>query len=75
MEINLNFKQWTKFGYAMYNLKRKWSKDTNGNQPSMISVVITLDQHVFKQELAKVFTHSFILSKSIKKKIRVTQCK
>ena len=63
--------------HAMYDLKRKRSKDMNGNQqPSTtISVVITLDQHVFKQELAKVFTDSFILSRSIKKKIRVTQCK
>ena len=62
---------------AMYDLKHKQSKDTNGNQqPSTtISIVITLDQHVFKRELAKVFTDSFILSKSIKKKIRVTQCK
>ena len=62
---------------AMYNLKRKRSKDTkNGNQPSStISIVITLDQHVFKRELAKVSTNSFILSKSIKKKIKVTQCK
>ena len=36
---------------AMYNLKHKWSKATmNGNQqPStMVSIVITLDQHVFK---------------------------
>ena len=35
---------------TMYNLKRKQSKDTNGgNQPSTtISIVITLDQHVFK---------------------------
>ena len=62
---------------AMYDLKRKWSKDMNGSQqPSTtISIIITLDQHVFKRELAKVFTNSFILSKSIKKKIRVTQCK
>ena len=65
--------------HAMYDLKRKQSKvTTNGNnqQPSTtISIVITLDQHVFKRELAKVFTDSLILSKSIKKKIRVTQCK
>ena len=61
----------------VHDLKCKQSKDPKiGNQPSsMISIVITLDQHVFKQELAKVFTNSFILSKSIKKKIRVTQCK
>ena len=64
--------------HAMYDLKHKQSKvTTNGDQqPStMISIIITLDQHVFKRELAKVFTDSFILSKSIKKKIRVTQCK
>ena len=65
--------------HAMYDLKLKRSNKVtmNGNeQPSTtISVVITLDQHVFKQELAKVFTDSFIPSKSIKKKIRVTQCK
>ena len=63
---------------AMYDLKPKWSKVTmNGNQQrsTTISVVITLDQHMFKRELAKVFTNSFIPSKSIKKKIRVTQCK
>ena len=62
--------------HAMYDLKCKWSKTTtNGDPSTMISVVITLDQQVFKRELAKVFTDSFILSKSIKKKIRVTQCK
>ena len=61
---------------AMYELKRKRSKTTtNGNPSTMISVIITLDQQVFKRELAKVFTDSFILSKGIKKKIRVTQCK
>ena len=63
--------------HALYDLKHKQSKDMkNGNQPSStISIIITLDQHVFKRELAKVSTDSFILSKSIKKKIRVTQCK
>ena len=61
---------------TMYDLKCKQSKGINGNQPSStVRVVITLDQHVFKRELAKVFTDSFILSKIIKKKIRVTQCK
>ena len=61
---------------AMYNLKCKQSKTTtNGDPSTMISVVITLDQQVFKRELAKVFTDSFILSKGIKKKIRVKQCK
>ena len=34
---------------TMYNFKCKRSKDMNGNQPSTtISIVITLDQHVFK---------------------------
>ena len=64
--------------HAMYDLKCKQSKVTmNGDQQlsTTISVVITLDQQVFKRELAKMFTDSFILSKSIKKKIRVTQCK
>ena len=62
--------------HAMYDLKHKRSKvTTNGDQSTMISIVITLDQQVFKRELAKVFTDSFILSKSIKKKISVTQCK
>ena len=62
--------------HAMYELKRKRSKTTmNGNPSTTINVVITLDQQVFKRELAKVFTNSFILSKGIKKKIRVTQCK
>ena len=71
------FQTMDKVWCAMYDLKRKWSKDMNGDQqPSTtISIVITLDQHVFKRELAKVFTDSFILSKSIRKKIRVTQCK
>ena len=72
------FQTMDKVWHAMYDLECKWSKvTTNGNQqsPTTISVVITLDQHVFKRELAKVFTDSFILSKSIKKKIRVTQCK
>ena len=62
--------------HAMYDLECKRSKvTTNGDPSTTISVVITLDQQVFKQELAKVFTDSFLLSKSIKKKIRVTQCK
>ena len=71
------FQTMDKVWHAMYDLKCKWSKDTNGNQqPStMISIVIIVDQHMFKHELAKVFTNSFILSKSIKKKIRVTHCK
>ena len=45
--------------HTMYDLKCKWSKHTNGNQPSAISIVITLDQHLFKRELAKVFTKQF----------------
>ena len=62
--------------HATHDLKCKWSKvTTNGDPSTTISVIITLDQQVFKRELAKVFTDSFILSKSIKKKIRVTQCK
>ena len=73
------FQTMDKVWHAMYDLKLKRSNKvtTNGTeQPStMISVVITLDQQVFKRELAKLFTDSFILSKSIKKKIRVTQCK
>ena len=72
----LKFQTMDEVWCAMYDLKCKQSKDMNGNQPSsMISIVITLDQHMFKRELGKVFTNSFILSKSIKKKIRVTQCK
>ena len=62
--------------HAMYGLKRKQSKTTtNGDPSTTISVIIILDQQVFKQELAKMFADSFILSKGIKKKIRVTQCK
>ena len=41
----------------------------------MISIAIKLDQTIFKRELMSVFTDKFVMSKPIKKKIRVTQCK
>ena len=40
--------------HAMYDLKRKRSKvTTNGDPSTMISVVITFDQHVFNENLQR----------------------
>ena len=40
-----------------------------------MSVVITLDQTVFKKQLMNVFTDKFITSQSMKKRVYVTQLK
>ena len=42
---------------------------------SLLSVVITLDQTIFKRELMYVFMDRFVTSQSIKKCVHVTQCK
>ena len=56
----------------MQHLKNNQSKDVVG---STVSVVITLDQTIFKRELMHVFTNRFVTSQSIKKRVCVTQCK
>ena len=48
----------------MQCLKNNRSKDVVG---SMVSVIITLDQTIFKRELMHVFTDRFVTSQSIKK--------
>ena len=57
---------------AMQSLKLKRS---GSRASSMISVVLTLDQTVFKHDLMYVFTNKFVISQQTKKKVRVTQCK
>ena len=42
---------------------------------SSISMVITLDQTIFKKELMHVFMDWFVTSQSIRKRVWVTQCK
>ena len=59
---------------AMHVLKCK-RMGVDCRSSSTISVPITLSQSIFKRELAKVFTDNFILSKNMKKRIHVTQCK
>ena len=56
----------------MQRLKNNRSKDVVG---STVSVIITLDQTIFKRELMHVFTDRFVTSQSIKKRVCITQCK
>ena len=56
----------------MQRLKNNRSKNVVG---STVSVIITLDQTIFKKELMHVFMGRFVTSQSIKKCICVTQCK
>ena len=57
---------------AMQSLKLKRS---GSRALSTISVVLTLDQTVFKHDLMYVFTDKFVVSQQTKKNVRVTQCK
>ena len=61
----------------MLKLKRARAErcPTNGNDGGDMSVVITLDQTVFKRELMNVFTDKFITSQPMKKRVHVTQLK
>ena len=53
---------------AMHVLKCKRLGLNNFCSSSMtINVAITLDQSIFKREIAKVFTDNFVLSKSMNK--------
>ena len=56
----------------MQSLKKK---RTGNCALSTISVVITLDQTIFKRDLMHVFMDKFVVSQSMKKRVRVTQCK
>ena len=42
---------------------------------SPMSVAIMFDQTIFRRELMYVFTDRFVMSQSLKKLVRVTQCK
>ena len=57
---------------AMQSLKLKRSCS---RALSMISVVLTSDQTVFKHDLMHVFTDKFVVSQQTNKKVHVTQCK
>ena len=56
----------------MQSLKKK---RTDNSVATTISVVITLDQTIFKCDLIHLFMDKFIVSQSMKKRVRVTQCK
>ena len=58
---------------AMQLLKKK--RTGNSATLSTISVVITLEQTIFKRDLMHVFTDKFVVSQSMKKRVRVAQCK
>ena len=60
---------------AMSRLKHNRMHNCDDDAPhSSLSVVITLDQTIFKRELMYVFTDRFVTSQSIKKRVHVTQC-
>ena len=59
----------------MLMLKPSKLGDSRQENESSMTIVIMLDQTIFKRELMNVFTDRFIMSQSINKRIWVTQCK
>ena len=52
---------------AMQSLKKK--RTGNSALSTTISVVITLDQTIFKRDLMHVFMDKFVVSQSMKKRV------
>ena len=70
--LDSKYKTMREIWNAMQLLRTKRMGSANS---SSISVMITLDQTIFKRELMHIFTERFVTSQSIRKRVLVTQCK
>ena len=70
--LDLKYTSMREIWDAMQLLRMKLTGSANS---SSISMAIILDQTIFKKEMMHIFMDLFITSQSIRKRVKVTQCK